>query len=239
MAETADLRALVQIGQQYVGICDQFLGEQLGRPYTLPELSQFAETAISTLMASAYANFREALGKEAAEAWLKKTLSMAASTTRLLGADALLRFEVHIKDMPNKLHQQRQEAQAAAAEAQAQAQAQVPVPTAPKCSCSLAEDGSCPTCIPILSEILKGTFTLIRHMAASAKKAQAICPGCHAPQTDLALVTVIPEALEIEAPNDQKEAFHQEILGMFHQIAAAHGATAIPLTEKAWKEAVK
>jgi hypothetical protein len=232
MAETADLRMVVQIGQQYVGICDQFLGEHLGRPYTVPELSQFAETAISTLMASAYSNFREVLGKEAAEAWLKKTLSMAASNVRLFGADALLRFEVHIKDMPNKLHQQRQE-QAAAAEAQA------PAPAPPACSCSLAEDGSCPTCIPILSEILKGTFTLIRHMASSAKKAQAICQGCHAPQTDLALVTVIPEAIAIEAPNDQKEAFHQEILGMFHQIAAAHGATAIPLTEKAWKEAVK
>lgn len=228
MAESPDLRGVIGIGQQYVGICDQFLGEQLGRPYTLPELTQFAETAISTLMASAYSNFRETSGKEAAEAWLKKTLVMAASNVRLFGADALLRFEVTIKDMPNKLHAQRQALQAATApEAPAQ-------PPAPKCSCPIAADGSCPTCIPVLANVLKGTFTLIRHMTDSGKKTQALCQACQAAQTDRALVTVVPDAMEIEGPNGKPS--DEEILGILHQIA---GGMPIPLTEKALKDAVK
>jgi hypothetical protein len=225
MAETSDLRVVAQIGQQYVGICDQFLGENLGRPYTLPELSQFAETAVSTLMASAYSNFREALGKEAAEAWLKKTLSMAASTVRLMGADVLLRFEVHIKDMPNKLHKQLQE--------QAAIEAPAPAPAAPAaatCGCPIATDGSCPTCIPILADVMKGTFALIRHVADSGKKAQALCQGCKIAQTDRALVTVVPDAMGIEGPNGK--ASNEEILAIFHQIAGMP----IPLTEKTLKE---
>lgn len=231
MAEPTDLRGVIGIGQQYVGICDQFLVEQLGRPYTLPELTQFAETAISTLLASAYSNFREALGKEASEAWLKKTLTMAASNVRLFGADALLRFEVHIKDMPNKLHAQRQELHAATApEAAAPAQ---PSP-APKCACPIAADGSCPTCIPVLANVLKGTFKLIRHMTDSGKKTQALCQACQAAQTDRALVTVVPDAMEIEGPNGKPS--DEEILGILHQIA---GGMPIPLTEKALKEAVK
>jgi len=227
MAETSDLRVVAQIGQQYVGICDQFLGENLGRPYTLPELSQFAETAVSTLMASAYSNFREALGKEAAEAWLKKTLTMAASTVRLMGADALLRFEVHIKDMPNKLHKPQP---VVATEAPAPAPA---VPAAPKCECPITKDGSCPTCIPILADVMKGTFALIRHVADSGKKAQTLCHGCQIAQTDRALVTVVPDAMGIEGPNGK--ASNEEILAIFHQIAGMP----IPLTEKALKEATR
>lgn len=225
MAETSDLRAVVQIGQQYVGICDHFLGEQLGRPYTLPELAQFAETAVATLLASAYSNFREVLGKDASEAWLKKTLTMAASGARLMGADALLRFEVHIKDMPNKLTKQRQELPTAP-----EAPAPAPHPTQ-TCSCQIAADGSCPTCVPVLADVMKGTFTLIRHVADSGKKAQALCQACQMGQTDRALVTVVPDAMEIEGPNGK--ASSEEILGIFHQIA---GPMPIPLAEKALKE---
>lgn len=228
MAE-ADLRVVTQIGQHYVGICDQFLSEQLGRPYTLPEIVQFAETAISTLLASAYSNFREALGKEESEAWLKKTLAVSAATTRQLGADAMLRFEVHIKDAPNKLAKQRQEMQAQPTKA----------PEAPKCACTLDKDGACTECVNALSEGFKNTFQFMRKMAEFGKKNENMCLQCRVSQTDRALVTIIPEALEIKVPDEQKEAAHQQILGLFHQIAASHGTQAIPLTEKAWKDAVK
>jgi hypothetical protein len=227
MAETADLRLVAEIGQQYVGICDQFLSEHLGRQYTILELTQFAETAISTLMASAYANFREALGKEAAEAWLKKTLTMAASTTRYLGADALLRFEVHIKDMPNKLHKQRQEAPAAAS-------TPPPSPTPGKCSCRIEADGSCPTCIPVLADVLKSTFRLIRNMTDAGNRIQALCQVCQSGQTDHALVTVVPDAVGMEGPNGKVS--DEDILAIFHQVS---GHTPIPLAEKALKEAAK
>lgn len=228
-AETADLRVAAQIGQQYIGICDQFLTEQLGRQYTVPELTQFAETAVATLLASAYTNFREILGKEGAEAWLKKTLAIGASSVRLMGADALLRFEVHVKEMPNKLAKQRQEMQASPETK----------PQAPKCECAISADGSCPVCVGLLSGMFKGTFQLMRHMAESAKKSEGICRQCQIAQTDRALVTIIPEALAIEVPPDQKEGFRQEMLALFHQIAGSSGAQAIPLTEQAWKEAVK
>jgi len=225
----ADLRVVTQIGQQYVAICDQFLTEQLGRPYTMPEIVQFAETAISTLLASAYANFREALGKEESEAWLKKTLAVAGATTRNLGADALLRFEVHIKDAPNKLAKQRQEMQAQPAK---------PV-EAPKCTCTLDKDGACTSCVNALAEGFKSTFQFMRNMAEFAKKNENMCLTCRTSQTDRALVTIIPDALAIKVPEEQKEAAHQQIFGLFHQIAASHGASTLPLTEKAWKDAVK
>lgn len=232
MAETSsDLRVVAQIGQQYVGICDQFLAEQLGRPYTLPELTQFAETAVSTLLASAYTNFREALGKEGAEAWLRKTLSIGASTCRLLGAEALLKFDVTIKDMPNKLAKQRQEMQAN------------PQPAAPteaaKCSCTLSPDGSCAVCIEGLSEVFKSTFAFMRKMAEFSKKNENMCIPCRSTQTDLALVTIVPDALAIPVPEDAKEGAQQQILGLLHQIAGSHGAAAIPLTDKAFQEAIK
>ena len=105
MAEITNLRAISEIAQGYIAFSDQFLTENIGRPYNIQELAQFSETAGAAILASAYANFREHLGKEAAQAWLEKTLSVAAATVRLMGADALLKFEVHIKDMPNKLHQ--------------------------------------------------------------------------------------------------------------------------------------
>lgn len=229
MAETRDVQVITQIGQQYVGICDQFLAEQLGRPYTLPELTQFAETAVSTLLASAYANFREALGKEAAEAWIKKTLSVGASTARLLGADALLRFEVHIKDMPNSLHKQRKEMQAQPA----------PAPEAPKCTCTIAQDGSCKPCVSALSEGFSNTFQFMRKMAEFGKKTENMCIPCRSTQTDRALVTIVPDALSITVPDDQKEMAHQQIFALLHQMAASHGVSAIPLTEKAFQEAVE
>lgn len=231
MAETAsDLRVVAQIGQQYVGICDQFLAEQLGRPYTLPELTQFAETAVATLLASAYANFRDALGKEEAEAWLKKTLAVGASTVRLLGAEALLRFEVHIKDMPNKLAKQRQEMQAQAAAAPALEAA----PALAKCDCAISPDGSCPACVEVLSTIYRGSFVFMRRMKEAGKKIQEICQACHATQTDRALSMIIPEAVEAGISEDKRE-----ILTALHQIALQNGAKEIPMTEKAWNETVK
>lgn len=232
MAETQDLRVIAQIGQAYVGICDQFLAEQLGRPYTLPELTQFAETAVATLLASAYTNFREVLGKEASEAWLKKTLAVGASSCRLLGAEALLKFEVHIKDMPNKLAKQRQEMQA-------QPQAPLEPTPAMKCTCPLEADGSCTACIGGLSEAFNRTFQFMQNMADHAKKNENMCIPCRSTQTDRALVTIVPAALAIVPADDQQEAGQQQVLGLLHQIAGGNGATAIPLTEKAFQEAIK
>lgn len=229
MAEIVDLRAVSEIAQGYVSLSDQFLAENLGRPYNIQEIAQFSETAAAALLASAYTNFREHLGKEAAEAWLKKTLSVAASTVRLMGADALLRFEVHIKDMPNKLHQRPAQAK----------QEPAPVPETPVCKCELDQAGACAVCIPVLGNAFKGTFQFMRHMAETGRKMQSICKVCPTTQTDRALATIVPEVASIDVPKEQREGFNQEMLALFHQIAGSHGATSIPITEKAWKEAIK
>lgn len=227
MAEIVDLRVISEIAQGYVSFSDQFLTENLGRSYNVQEIAQFSETACAALLASAYTNFREHLGKEAAEAWLKKTLSVAASTVRLMGGDALLRFEVHIKDMPNKLHQRAPKSK--------------PEPTAESaaCKCTIDESGGCSTCIPVLRDTFKGSFQFMRHMTEAGKKMQTMCKVCQTSQTDRALAAIVPDVVSIEVPKEHREGFNQEILALFYQIAGAHGATAIPLTEKAWKEAVK
>lgn len=230
MAEIVDLRAISEIAQGYVALSDQFLADNLGRPYNIQEIAQFSETAAATLFASAYANFRDHLGKEAAEAWLKKTLSVAASTVRLMGADALIRFEVHIKDMPNKLHQRP---------AQAKAEPPPAAPEAPTCKCTLDEAGACSACIPILGHTFKGSVQFMRHMADAGKKMQTICRVCQTTQTDRALATIVPDIATIDVPKEHREGFNQEIIALFHQIAGGQGATAIPITEKAWKDAVK
>lgn len=229
MAEITDLRAISEIAQGYVAFSDQFLSENLGRPYNIQELAQFSETAGAAILASAYANFREHLGKEAAQAWLEKTLSVAAATVRLMGADALLKFEVHIKDMPNKLHQRAEKPTPPSEPVPQAASAQ-----APNCSCTIAADGSCATCIPVLADVLKGTFKFMRHMMESGKKAQALCRICQGSQTDRALATVVPDAIGLEGPHGK--ATNEEISAIFHQMA---GQVPIPLTDKALKEALK
>lgn len=230
MAETVDLRVVSEIAQGYVALADQFLADNLRRPYNIQEIAQFSESAAAALLASAYVNFREHLGKEAAEAWLKKTLTTAAAAVRLMGADALVRFEVHIKDMPNKLHQRP---------AQAKAEPPPPAPEPPTCKCSLDEAGACSTCIPILGHTFKGSFQFMRHMTEAGKKMQTLCKVCQTSQTDRALATIVPEVATIEVPKEHREGFNQEIVALFHQIAGSHGATAIPITEQAWKDAVK
>jgi hypothetical protein len=233
MAEvSSDLRLVTQIGQQYVGICDQFLTEQLGRAYTLPELTQFAETAIATLMASAYTNFREVLGKDQAEAWLKKTLQVGASTIRLLGADALVRFEVNIKDMANNLAKQRQEMRAQATAA-ATGTSAAPAP-APKCACALNPDGSCPSCLDVVIGMHKSTFIFMREVKLASDNCQKICQVCTVSQTDIALSRVIPEAMASGMTKNPAE-----MLDAMHGIAQRCGVKEIPITEKALQEMVK
>ncbi len=228
MAETGtgDLRLIAEIGQQYVGICDQFLAEQLGRPYTVPELVQFAETAVGTLLASAYVNFREVMGKESAEAWLKKTLSQGAAVVRNMGSDAMLRFEVHVKEMPNKLHKQRQEMQTQAATA--------PPPEPPKCICEVKADGSCPACVEVLASMHKTNFVFMKQRGETARKVQDLCPACILSQTDRALSSVVPEALQAGISEDRND-----ILIAMRGIALQFGVKDTPATEKALKETVK
>ena len=105
--------------------------------------------------------------------------------------------------------------------------------------CALDQTGACATCIPILGHTFKGTFQFMRHMADAGKKMQAICKVCQTSQTDRALATIVPEVATIEVPKEHREGFNQEIVALFHQIAGSHGATAIPITEQAWKDAVK
>lgn len=229
MSNQMSSQQIAQLGQHLTELAPQFLLEQLGREYTAPELLQFTESAAATLLAWSYVSFRQALGKEAAEVWLKKVLSLATSSVRLMGGDALLKFDVQIKDMPNKIKKDIQ-----ALEPQAP-------PPAPKCTCKLFADGSCPICIGKLSDLMKGTFKLMRDIGEFGKRIAESCQVCTTTQTDRALVKMVPDLVQMRdnIPEENREAFDQEALASLHQLASMAGAHEIPLSEKAWMEAIE
>lgn len=229
MANQISGQQVAQLGHDFAALSPQFLMEQIERQYTAPELLQFTESAASSFMALYYVNFRNAFGKEAAEAWIKKVLSLCSSSVRVMGGEALLKFDVQIKEMPNKLKKDVQ-----IVEPQE-------LPKEPKCACKLFADGSCPICIGKLSSVLKGTFKLMRDIGQYGKRLIESCPICAVTQTDRALVKMVPDLLEMKKniPDENKEAFDQEALASLHQLGSMAGAMEIPLTEKAWLDAVQ
>lgn len=220
-----------QIAEQYVGISDQFLTDGLGRSYTIGEVAQFTQSTIALLLASAYANLREHTGKEESEAWLKRTLSVAAANVRIMGADALLKFDVSIKDMPNTLHARKMQ-EAAVSGPQVEIKSQ--------CTC-LLEDGACAVCRTQLTDLFRYTFQFMMKMGEKAEKTRTMCQVCMTSQTDRALSDLVPEMAKMKemVPPDNQELFEQQIFALFNQIAQSHGAREIPFTQKAWEAATK
>lgn len=228
MGEIFNPQRIAEIGQEFVGFADQFLAEKLGRLPSVQETAQFGETALATLLASAYVGLSGAMGKDLGEAWIRKTMAVSASFVRRMGADVLLKFDVHIKDMPNHLNKKSPEAPPTA-------------PEAPICKCKLFSDGSCPLCVEKLASVMKATFKLIREVGDQTKLMAGQCQVCNVTQTDRALVRLVPDVLGMkeDVQEENHEAFHQEALAALHQLGGMAGAREIPLTEKAWKEAIE
>lgn len=207
------------IGLQYVGWADGFLTEKLGRAPEFQELAEFAEAVGSILLGSMYVLTREQIGPEQAETWLKKTLALASSEVRSQGADVLLKFDVTIKDAPNKLGKRRPFQMAAAPEG---------MPIA--CACNLDGEGRCAYCTDKLAQYFKSILEPFRQLITCAKDVKDLCKICQTAQTDYAMSLVIQAFPKSAIAND-------EMLIAFHSMAGLMGVRELPLTDNAWKTA--
>lgn len=93
-----------ELGAKLVELSEGLLEENLRREPQPAELGAMAEQMISELLSGGYLLIREkGEGAEAAEAWFRKTLAMAAASVRMRGSEALIKIDVTIRDLPNKM----------------------------------------------------------------------------------------------------------------------------------------
>lgn len=213
------------VAHEFVAQAEGFLAQMLGRAFDLKELSEFAEVAGATLLGSMYAILREQLGKEPSELWLKKAMVSLGSTVRLRGADALVKAEINIKDMPNKLAK-REELHAPAQEAPAEL----------KCLCKVAADGTCPTCMVKISDAMKSAFAVMVEMGKVGRKTEAICVACKAKSGDAAIARIVPDIAKSMGIGSGREGAAEEALALTAQLGMTLGVQEMPLTKEAFKE---
>lgn len=93
-----------EVGAKFVEISESVLRANLGREPEPAELGAMAEQMISELLSGGYLLIREkGAGAQEAESWLRKTLAMAAASVRMRGSEALIKIDVTIRDLPNKM----------------------------------------------------------------------------------------------------------------------------------------
>lgn len=226
------------MAHEYVGQAEAFLAQALGRQMQLRELAEFVETAGASLLGSMYAILREHEGKEKSEAWLKKAMGTLSGTVRLRGADALVKCEVSIKDMPNRLAK-REELHAP--ESGPVPHAPAPVSEAlPKCECKVSEDGSCAACFRSLSGFLGSTFKAMVDMTKAAKASEMVCAICKVKHGDEAISRIVPEILKsFEAVDKDMEIRVEKASTFTLQLGMSLGVQEMPLTHKALSEYAK
>ena len=224
-----------QVGQKLVDICDQVLAENLKRDPTPEELGELAQTMISELLGASYLIIRGGQGGAAeAEAWLKRTLGSASAAVRLRGSDALIKFDVTIRDLPNKLVPKPASDPAAHLRREP--------PPLPPCVCEKAADGSCPGCVEKTSARFKRFFGFFHQMMRFQQETKDdTCKACEKDAMDPAIAAIVPSLFEVSemADPDAKAQFAQEIMGVVFQMASMAGVTEMPLTIDAWKKAVE
>lgn len=221
------------IAHEYVGAAEQIIAQALGRPPEVGEIADFAEIASATLMAGMYDILRRQKSPEEAETWLKKTLALMCSHVRFRGSDALIKAQVTIKDVPNNLAKRRPEAVQ-----QEYGQTIVPTPT---CDCKVDGAGRCAPCAEKLAVYFRSVFEPFRQMAAAAKDIREVCKVCQPAQVDYAMSSVVPilHAFDKEMGKDGKPSkIGEEMLVVCYQLASAMGVQEMPLTEKAWQDAM-
>jgi hypothetical protein len=223
---------------EYVSMAQSYMEQALGRECELKELAEFSETAGASFLGSMYALLREKEGKETSEAWLKKALTSMASTVRLSGADALVKTELTIKDMPNRLAKREDVAQAGPKEAPqaAPSPAAPPAPQeAPVCKCKVEAGGTCTTCLRAISGTMGSAFKSTSDMLVIALKIAEICDACKLKHGDEALARIVPEMMRIGL---EKKATIEQIATIMLQFGMSLGVQQMPLTQEALKESV-
>lgn len=223
--------AMGALAHQYVALADGVMQQTLGRVPTDGELSDFGLNAVSQLLGALFVILYDKKGAAEAEKWLKKTLAMTSGVIRLEGSDALIKFEVELKEIPNTNRRRP---------------APAPVPAGiPACACDKTEDGDCPSCRMTLKDRLWKAFSAMREMArltSELRGAQDVrCRECELAHTDRVLASLVPDFLALgkglEGPD--METVGQELLGLIYQVSVLNGVTELPLTEAAWKASMQ
>lgn len=217
-----------EAAHQFVAHSEDFLSQALGRPFDLKELSEFIEVVGASILGSMYAVLRAHVGKDKSEIWLKKAMVVLSSTVRLRGADALVKVDVAIKDMPNRLSK-REELHAP----------QVPAPAAeaPVCVCGVVADGSCPSCIVEISETMGNAFKSMIEMVRIGKKTEALCTVCKVNHGDRAIASIVPEVVKtMDVLGPGKEGSTEDLANLVLQLGMSLGVEEMPLTQAALKE---
>lgn len=214
----------------YVGMAQGYLEQNLGRECEFKELSEFAEIVGSTVLGSMYAMIREKEGKEKSEAWLKKAMAAMSGAIRLAGADALVKTDLTIKDMPNRMVK-REDLNVAHQNGATTAPAETE-----KCSCP--GDVPCFTCSKVVSSCVSTAFKNTMDMVKVGTKLEALCKSCKSAYGDEAISRLIPEMIQISKSSDKSVSMEQ-IAGISVQLGMTLGVKAMPLTQAALKEAIK
>jgi hypothetical protein len=221
-----------ELANQYASIPEHFLLQGLGREPSPDEFLAFIEASIANIFSGGYGMVRETKGPQEGEGWLKHTLGLTSALVRTNGSDAIIKFDVSIKEVPNKLHKKPM---------LENVQKEMPqVPSAPACQCQFDVSGHCAKCLGILSAYFKGVFPPFMKFTELAKQTQDMCPVCQTMQTDYTMAQILPELLKLAADTntENRKARSQEILVCVYSIAAMMGAKELPLTDKAYLTAM-
>ena len=235
MQEGPGRNVISELAQQYAAYPEQLLGENLGRAATLEELAEFVTIAGATIVGSMYAIIRECKDPAEAEAWLRKTLGMTGAQVRMRGSEAILKFDVTIKEAPNTLYKRKEIEQG-------QHQLQRDLGTA-ECKCNVDSEGRCTKCAKMLAGYFQTIFEPFMKMRECADQVKDMCTVCQPAQTDYAIAGLVPTLFKSfmngvdEA--DKKAEVGREILAMLYGMAGQTGVKQMPLTEKAYANAME
>lgn len=221
-----------EVAHKLVEVSDQVLAENLGREPTPEEIADLAEAMIAEILSGGYIHVRErGKGPQEAEAWLRKALAMGAAGVRMRGSDALIKIEVTVRDVPNKIARTVEPAD----------QVRKDLATAAPCNCQKEADGRCPSCSQALASVYREFFGVFRNMARFQGSLKGLCRPCQLDQLDYAVSTVVGtifEASETLSP-ENKAAFAQEMLALLYQMAVSMGVREMPMTIQAWKDTLQ
>lgn len=222
-----------EAAHEYVAQAEAFLMQSVGRPFDLKELSDFVEMAGASLLGSMYAILREQEGKEKSEAWLKKVMVLLSSTVRMRGADALVKAEISIKDMPNHMAK-REELHVPAPVAHGNV---LPEQELPKCHCKLEGTETCSPCMTQISGVMQNAFGFLNEMIHVGKKTESICKVCKVKHGDEAIANIIPGIVKtMGLLGNKKEGALDEVLHMIVQLGMTLGIQEMPMTEAVCKK---
>jgi hypothetical protein len=225
------------IAHEFVGASQNFLEQALGRECEFKELADFAETVGTTVLGSMFALIREKEGKEASEKWLQKAMATMSGTIRLAGADALVRADITVKDMPNKMPK-RDELHVPGSEVKVAppAPAAAEEAEAPKCKCKVEEDQSCLICLRVISVATLHAFRNTIDMVGIAAKLDSVCEVCKVRHGDEAISKLVPEIMKAVK---EKKATLEQGATIAAQLGMTLGVQDMPLTREGLKEAAE